>query len=201
MTPALSPRSPPATTWPAAWTRTSSRGSSRVTSSTGATHTRWRGRSPTTWRSRRISCDVALCSRRFASRACRALAQDDTVRRLRYAYRRGRMRGGEEGWCRFSLSLRGTNWPVILSAAGAKDLLLERRKSSDVPRTECRPSPPMWGFSARSAEPFVSEPSPRSEEHTSELQSQSNLVCRLLLEKKKKTNTHNICSLKHAHIS
>src|SRR2546427_6001365 len=27
---------------------------------------------------------------------------------------------------------------------------------------------------------------PRSEEHTSELQSQSNLVCRLLLEKKKK---------------
>src|SRR2546427_7295085 len=29
----------------------------------------------------------------------------------------------------------------------------------------------------------------RSEEHTSELQSQSNLVCRLLLEKKKKTRT------------
>src|SRR2546427_8419063 len=29
----------------------------------------------------------------------------------------------------------------------------------------------------------------RSEEHTSELQSQSNIVCRLLLEKKKKTNT------------
>src|SRR2546427_2904417 len=29
-------------------------------------------------------------------------------------------------------------------------------------------------------------PSNRSEEHTSELQSQSNLVCRLLLEKKKK---------------
>src|SRR5688572_31591701 len=30
--------------------------------------------------------------------------------------------------------------------------------------------------------------SQRSEEHTSELQSQSNLVCRLLLEKKKKKN-------------
>src|SRR5438477_6081158 len=29
---------------------------------------------------------------------------------------------------------------------------------------------------------------PRSEEHTSELQSHVNLVCRLLLEKKKKTN-------------
>src|SRR5688572_32014907 len=35
----------------------------------------------------------------------------------------------------------------------------------------------------------------RSEEHTSELQSQSNLVCRLLLEKKKqkkKTNTESV---------
>src|SRR5688572_32594576 len=45
--------------------------------------------------------------------------------------------------------------------------------------------------------------SERSEEHTSELQSQSNLVCRLLLEKKKKiknektynkqNNIHHIC--------
>src|SRR2546430_8234195 len=32
----------------------------------------------------------------------------------------------------------------------------------------------------------------RSEEHTSELQSQSNLVCRLLLEKKKKIKKHRI---------
>src|SRR2546430_4580293 len=34
----------------------------------------------------------------------------------------------------------------------------------------------------------------RSEEHTSELQSQSNLVCRLLLEKKKKHNQTSIIS-------
>src|SRR2546427_1786241 len=33
----------------------------------------------------------------------------------------------------------------------------------------------------------------RSEEHTSELQSQSNLVCRLLLEKKKKTH-NELCN-------
>src|SRR2546430_5465437 len=45
----------------------------------------------------------------------------------------------------------------------------------------------------------------RSEEHTSELQSQSNLVCRLLLEKKKKyqqTNSHsvdNVPTLCYAH--
>src|SRR2546430_6273139 len=33
---------------------------------------------------------------------------------------------------------------------------------------------------------------PRSEEHTSELQSQSNLVCRLLLEKKKKIESTSL---------
>src|SRR6266478_8853612 len=36
----------------------------------------------------------------------------------------------------------------------------------------------------------------RSEEHTSELQSQSNLVCRLLLEKKKKKK-NTICTIKN----
>src|SRR2546427_6425988 len=35
--------------------------------------------------------------------------------------------------------------------------------------------------------------SQRSEEHTSELQSQSNLVCRLLLEKKKDTKHKSSC--------
>src|SRR5688572_31895389 len=44
------------------------------------------------------------------------------------------------------------------------------------------PDSAIWPWSSKS---------PRSEEHTSELQSQSNLVCRLLLEKKKNTkNTH-----------
>src|SRR5256885_10299665 len=43
-------------------------------------------------------------------------------------------------------------------------------------------------------EPFAPHPPPdpaadRSEEHTSELQSPCNLVCRLLLEKKKKSTT------------
>src|SRR2546430_13497612 len=39
----------------------------------------------------------------------------------------------------------------------------------------------------------------RSEEHTSELQSQSNLVCRLLLEKKKKKKK-NTCSVREREI-
>src|SRR5215475_15615307 len=46
------------------------------------------------------------------------------------------------------------------------------------PRTPAAPSP---------CPPESPGPAPRSEEHTSELQSRENLVCRLLLEKKKNT--------------
>src|SRR2546430_9708374 len=56
-------------------------------------------------------------------------------------------------------------------------------------RWKCRPAlaPLLQATSAPSG-------SRRSEEHTSELQSQSNLVCRLLLEKKKKTiYTNYVC--------
>src|SRR5438045_7587529 len=38
--------------------------------------------------------------------------------------------------------------------------------------------------------PPAGDPDPRSEEHTSELQSLRHLVCRLLLEKKKRKRTH-----------
>src|SRR5256886_4151658 len=38
----------------------------------------------------------------------------------------------------------------------------------------------------------AASPAERSEEHTSELQSQSNLVCRLLLEKKNNTKHRNL---------
>src|SRR2546430_6706436 len=43
------------------------------------------------------------------------------------------------------------------------------------------------GFAITAVHLILKAKVPRSEEHTSELQSQSNLVCRLLLEKKKKT--------------
>src|SRR6266540_5183671 len=45
-----------------------------------------------------------------------------------------------------------------------------------------------WRQRPSASTPHVSR-SPRSEEHTSELQSHHDLVCRLLLEKKKKQNT------------
>src|SRR3712207_6888003 len=47
---------------------------------------------------------------------------------------------------------------------------------------------------AASDEPPVDRDRHRSEEHTSELQSRQYLVCRLLLEKKKKNNKHQIKS-------
>src|SRR5438034_5748652 len=56
-----------------------------------------------------------------------------------------------------------------------------------------RPRASSWGLSTRSTDGSTTV-SIRSEEHTSELQSHSDLVCRLLLEKKKKkegTQAHN----------
>src|SRR2546430_3145690 len=73
---------------------------------------------------------------------------------------------------------------------------------------DVRPSIVEWN-SAQSAEeadfyPDKSEQfeiQPRSEEHTSELQSQSNLVCRLLLEKKKNNQLQDTLRLPHVCIS
>src|SRR6266540_6376886 len=47
---------------------------------------------------------------------------------------------------------------------------------------------PRWRRACRGG----GRPRPRSEEHTSELQSHHDLVCRLLLEKKKTTSTHQL---------
>src|SRR2546427_7919352 len=55
---------------------------------------------------------------------------------------------------------------------------------------------PMYGNPSRTRCARISS-SRRSEEHTSELQSQSNLVCRLLLEKKKKNCIHSISRQSH----
>src|SRR2546427_4612695 len=52
---------------------------------------------------------------------------------------------------------------------------------------------PLAAFVKVARPPFTNAASGvRSEEHTSELQSQSNLVCRLLLEKKKKKTNHDV---------
>src|SRR2546426_5977863 len=66
-------------------------------------------------------------------------------------------------------------------------------------RSPNRPSQDRRAAASRASAPRslrVSRSACRSEEHTSELQSPCNLVCRLLLEKKKKKNTiHYIDSI------
>src|SRR2546430_3130788 len=57
---------------------------------------------------------------------------------------------------------------------------LRARRGPCTSATRARRSSPGWRRGEERRQPG------RSEEHTSELQSQSNLVCRLLLEKKKK---------------
>src|SRR2546427_8310824 len=72
-----------------------------------------------------------------------------------------------------------TRAPVMFSHSSARALA---HHSRDVPDSILRLVPANGGIVMVNFNPaFVS----RSEEHTSELQSQSNLVCRLLLEKKK----------------
>src|SRR5256885_11831541 len=73
---------------------------------------------------------------------------------------------------------RSTLFPyttLFRSPGSATGLWPPRR--SGWPSSQCRPSAPR-----------------RSEEHTSELQSPCNLVCRLLLEKKKKTHATSQCA-------
>src|SRR2546430_13548601 len=71
-------------------------------------------------------------------------------------------------------------------------LPISRRSTSTTPTRAESVSPSGCSRSSRTSSGtasrrFTHARAGRSEEHTSELQSQSNLVCRLLLEKKKKT--------------
>src|SRR2546427_11869792 len=72
--------------------------------------------------------------------------------------------------------------------------LVEHVHDAGEPRADLAGEPDALGLAARqrvraAVERQIVE---RSEEHTSELQSQSNLVCRLLLEKKKKKKAKTI---------
>src|SRR5438552_9506276 len=77
-----------------------------------------------------------------------------------------------------------------LSLHDALPILPRSRKSRD------RSCLPEWmrGTGCHSC-PGMAARSSRSEEHTSELQSPDHLVCRLLLEKKKKKKTYMIIQL------
>src|SRR5688572_32336420 len=70
-------------------------------------------------------------------------------------------------------------------SAGVGDERVARRRGDRGPAL--RPAAERVAGGGRRHDRHVGAARERSEEHTSELQSQSNLVCRLLLEKKKQT--------------
>src|SRR3712207_8496866 len=59
--------------------------------------------------------------------------------------------------------------------------------------------PGFWGSNGGATNSAIASITRRSEEHTSELQSRQYLVCRLLLEKKKKNPTSALTSLHSLH--
>src|SRR2546427_9313940 len=95
--------------------------------------------------------------------------------------------------------MANTNFPCRLSPYQIPDLCPLLRKCPSIQRWPCSssaPEPSSLILTSAKTTPILwpqSVPvwtvclslSSRSEEHTSELQSQSNIVCRLLLEKKK----------------
>src|SRR2546430_10767233 len=80
-----------------------------------------------------------------------------------------------------------------IAAAPARAYAVTRAATSS-PRGPSRPAAGERSFTS------AMRSNPRSEEHTSELQSQSNLVCRLLLEKKKILKNAKITHVRLAHV-
>src|SRR5688572_7510917 len=126
--------------------------------------------------------------------------QTENERRMLEALRALEAEDGEDD--EDSLGLNRPSWrPPSVATASAKTQSRQPRKlnfdlgqfaplSGDQIKKAARGLGSIWRspwFGRRDLIPPVSDQrTARSEEHTSELQSQSNLVCRLLLEKKKK---------------
>src|SRR2546430_11502826 len=94
---------------------------------------------------------------------------------------------------------RSTLFPyttLFRSVLGVAD---QGEKIGDEPRLDAELLPHPIGIPDRATapihlhDPIAVDALRRSEEHTSELQSQSNLVCRLLLEKKKTISQRSKC--------
>src|SRR6266478_7851927 len=80
---------------------------------------------------------------------------------------------------------RPLTWIVVVALIAAWPIAWALRTPLP-PRLPVLGTVPPFELTGQDGGAFGSRDLARSEEHTSELQSQSNLVCRLLLEKKKK---------------
>src|SRR5207249_5572767 len=117
--------------------------------------------------------DGRLAARAVAALECRPLASRDRVQRPDRPA--GRRAAGELGGPQDGRVLGG----IGVGPARGIGVLRDLRRAADAPRVE-------------HAE--VGDIGARSEEHTSELQSRFDLVCRLLLEKKKGETIYNYAS-------
>src|SRR2546430_9174243 len=82
------------------------------------------------------------------------------------------------------------SWPLALSRSTVPgDESRAQKRICHHPLQQAHPRPVVSLLNLRVRQIQAQRPR-RSEEHTSELQSQSNLVCRLLLEKKKTVRRH-----------
>src|SRR5690242_21338836 len=89
----------------------------------------------------------------------------------------------------YTTLFRSSPFPSFRSSHAARKRSDRRRACRTHEQTRC--SEPSTVTQTAPCLPAGSRPS-RSEEHTSELQSHVNLVCRLLLEKKKHTQTTTV---------
>src|SRR3712207_7009278 len=80
-----------------------------------------------------------------------------------------------------ALTLHSSRWPCCVRCSPLEGVVGDLFPDVLAHRVVRAPTPILTSFGYR-----------RSEEHTSELQSRQYLVCRLLLEKKKKRTTRNI---------
>src|SRR5207302_5890935 len=91
--------------------------------------------------------------------------------------------GGSPSVTRLSFGVTTSDW-ANAGRGRMRAAVRSRHESLGI----CAPTGDVGGQSYGAPSPIYRPPHsfPRSEEHTSELQSRENLVCRLLLEKKKK---------------
>src|SRR3712207_8541963 len=103
-------------------------------------------------------------------------------------------------WCSFFFLMirrppRSTLFPYTTlfrsRRRGRSDCRLGAFPCRNLPKLRAAPTDGPGGAQERSGGPAIIHYTRRSEEHTSELQSRQYLVCRLLLEKKKKIITSN----------